>query len=173
MPVKRDVAIAVGLLPALFVTSAWAHHAFSAEFDANKPVKFEGATVLKMEWVNPHAWTIGSIQSALTLCRRASLRKIPYQRGSMRFSRVKFSFDVVPSMMFSKPRCPCKSVFVGMTDLPVRSTRAAPAGAATSPLFPTLVNLPPSMTKAPSSMAVPSPVITLAPSNSVASPCLV
>src|SRR6185295_6257497 len=58
-----------------------------------------------------------------------------------------------------------------MTDLPVRSTRAAPAGAATSPFFPTLVNLPPSMTKAPSSMTVPSPVITLAPWNTVASLC--
>ena len=34
---------------------AWAHHAFAAEFDADKPVKFTG-TVTKMEWVNPHAW---------------------------------------------------------------------------------------------------------------------
>jgi hypothetical protein len=33
----------------------WAHHAFAAEFDAAKPVKFKG-TVTKMEWINPHAW---------------------------------------------------------------------------------------------------------------------
>jgi Family of unknown function (DUF6152) len=32
-----------------------AHHAFSAEFDANRPVNLTG-TVTKMEWVNPHSW---------------------------------------------------------------------------------------------------------------------
>jgi hypothetical protein len=32
-----------------------AHHAFSAEFDATKPVKLRG-TITKMEWINPHAW---------------------------------------------------------------------------------------------------------------------
>ena len=35
--------------------AALAHHAFSAEFDASKPVTLEGA-VAKMEWLNPHAW---------------------------------------------------------------------------------------------------------------------
>jgi hypothetical protein len=34
---------------------AVAHHAFSAEFDADKPVKLSG-TVTKVEWENPHAW---------------------------------------------------------------------------------------------------------------------
>jgi hypothetical protein len=33
----------------------WAHHAFGAEFDANRPVLLRG-TVTKVEWVNPHAW---------------------------------------------------------------------------------------------------------------------
>jgi len=32
-----------------------AHHAFAAEFDGSKPVTLKG-TVIKMEWVNPHAW---------------------------------------------------------------------------------------------------------------------
>ena len=32
-----------------------AHHAFAAEFDADKPVEFSG-TVTEVEWINPHVW---------------------------------------------------------------------------------------------------------------------
>ena len=54
MRTKLAVVVAgVGLL--LTAAPVWAHHAFAAEFDAKKPVKFRG-TVTKMEWINPHAW---------------------------------------------------------------------------------------------------------------------
>jgi hypothetical protein len=33
-----------------------AHHAFAAEFDANKPVHFPDATVTRVELINPHSW---------------------------------------------------------------------------------------------------------------------
>jgi hypothetical protein len=36
-------------------TAAYAHHAFAAEFDADKPVLLKGK-VDHVEWVNPHTW---------------------------------------------------------------------------------------------------------------------
>jgi hypothetical protein len=53
MRTKRAVAVAVGLL--LAATSVMAHHAFSAEFDINRPVKLDG-TLTKWELINPHTW---------------------------------------------------------------------------------------------------------------------
>ncbi len=46
---------AVVLAAAMTATTASAHHAFGAEFDANRPVLLKGV-VTKVEWVNPHAW---------------------------------------------------------------------------------------------------------------------
>src|SRR5262245_38090542 len=43
----------VGLL--LAAVPLWAHHAFTAEFDAKKPLKLRG-TVAKVELINPHSW---------------------------------------------------------------------------------------------------------------------
>jgi len=57
-PMRTKLAVVIAVV-GLFVTGAAlplsAHHAFAAEFDAKKPVKFEG-TVTKMAWTNPHVW---------------------------------------------------------------------------------------------------------------------
>jgi len=56
MRTKLAVALTmIGLFMSVAVVPVSAHHAFAAEFDANKQVKFE-ATVTKMEWTNPHVW---------------------------------------------------------------------------------------------------------------------
>ena len=48
------VAVGVGFL-VLGTRPVLTHHAFSAEFDANRPVQLAGV-VTRMEWVNPHSW---------------------------------------------------------------------------------------------------------------------
>ena len=52
---KQRILAAVGVAVMLAAGSASAHHAFSAEFDQEKPVNLEG-TLTKADWVNPHAW---------------------------------------------------------------------------------------------------------------------
>jgi hypothetical protein len=54
MRTKSAVAVA-GLAFVLCAAPLGAHHAFSAEFDASKPVKLRGK-VVKIELINPHSW---------------------------------------------------------------------------------------------------------------------
>ncbi len=51
----RLAAIAVALGALMIPFSAPAHHAFSAEFDAEAPVTLQGK-VKRVRWINPHAW---------------------------------------------------------------------------------------------------------------------
>jgi hypothetical protein len=53
MTLWRTLAAAM-LLPAVSAPLA-AHHAFGGEFDPNRPVLLKGK-IIKVEWVNPHAW---------------------------------------------------------------------------------------------------------------------
>ena len=51
---RRNVVVAVAAV-VLASASLVAHHAFSAEFDVNKPLTLEGKLV-RWEMINPHSW---------------------------------------------------------------------------------------------------------------------
>jgi hypothetical protein len=48
--------VLAGLAVLLSQAPLWAHHAFAAEFDEKKPVKFLDATVTRVQLINPHSW---------------------------------------------------------------------------------------------------------------------
>ena len=53
----RRNLLAVTTLFGMFVAALplVAHHSFAAEYDSNKPIKFQGK-VTKVEWMNPHVY---------------------------------------------------------------------------------------------------------------------
>jgi hypothetical protein len=53
---KAKVSAPLAALLVVAAAPALAHHAFSGEFDATKPVTLHG-TITRIEWINPHAWS--------------------------------------------------------------------------------------------------------------------
>ncbi len=53
--ITRVIAGLAVVLVALAAAPVVAHHAFSAEFDADRPLQLTGE-VTRVEWINPHAW---------------------------------------------------------------------------------------------------------------------
>ncbi len=61
---RNRLATALGIVGLLMAAAPmWAHHAFAAEFDAQKPVKLKG-TVVKVEFINPHSWIHMDVKDA-------------------------------------------------------------------------------------------------------------
>jgi hypothetical protein len=63
MNIRKLAALLVA--SSLVSGAALAHHSFSAEFDAQKPLKLTGI-VTKVEWTNPHVWFYLNVKDEAT-----------------------------------------------------------------------------------------------------------
>jgi hypothetical protein len=62
-PLTRSLFAALAASALLATTQTQAHHAFAAEFDADKPLDLQGV-VTRTRWVNPHSWLYFDVKNA-------------------------------------------------------------------------------------------------------------
>ena len=57
MTLRSAIRVILLLSLGLLATApyAWAHHAFAAEYDAERPIDLTGV-VTELKWANPHSW---------------------------------------------------------------------------------------------------------------------
>lgn len=60
---RSGLASVLGFSLVLAALPISAHHSFSAQFDAKKPLKMTG-TVTSVEWQNPHSWFYIDVKDA-------------------------------------------------------------------------------------------------------------
>ncbi|MCB1683038.1 MAG: DUF6152 family protein [Pseudomonadales bacterium] len=60
---RNPILLAAVLSACLTSSTASAHHAFSAEFDAEVPVSVRGR-ITRVDWINPHAWIYLAVEQS-------------------------------------------------------------------------------------------------------------
>lgn len=61
---RNKFVVAMLLAGIAGTTPMRAHHAFAAEFDEKKPIKFTDAIVTKVQLINPHSWIFVDVKGA-------------------------------------------------------------------------------------------------------------